>query len=267
MRPRPTKTYRRAPAWLASMNVMTPAATASLRVPHLVREDVLAEAAHGVLVLADGLEHAAPRALHHQVDDEAAHRDEHPADEHDPQLPVREEQRDRPEVEAVVAGREGVELLEAGAEAAPAVGAAEDVLERHRAEHQADDLRAGDRDDGQVIGPQVQRRDAEEQRQDGRRDEADDDAHPERQAHDGDRHGQAVAGHGHERRLAEVEQAGVAEVDVDADRGERVQHRLHADGRLDGGAENRDPVHCDPPPFSRFARGGPGCPGAGRGAR
>ena len=38
---------------------------------HLVRVDVLAEAADRVLVLADRLEHPAPRAAHQQEDDQA----------------------------------------------------------------------------------------------------------------------------------------------------------------------------------------------------
>ena len=46
---------------------------------HLVAVDVLAEGPHGVLVLADGLEDAAPRAAHEQVDEQDGQQHERPA--------------------------------------------------------------------------------------------------------------------------------------------------------------------------------------------
>ena len=55
----------------------------------------------------------------------------------------------------------------------------------------------------------------------------------------------AVGGHGEEAGLAEVQQAGVAEVHVEADRGEREHHGLHADGRLEGVDDDPGPVHVE----------------------
>src|SRR5262245_51412390 len=66
---------------------------------HLVREDVLAKAADGVLILTDPLEHPSPRTAHQQVDDQAAERDEDPADRQHPHGPIVE--ADRPD--AIVA--------------------------------------------------------------------------------------------------------------------------------------------------------------------
>ena len=84
-----------------------------------------------------------------------------------------------------------------------------------------DDLRGGDGDDRQVVGSQPQRGDTEQQRQHDGQHEADEDAEPEaagprRSTRDDHR----VAGDHHEAGLAEVQQARVAEVHVEADGGE-----------------------------------------------
>ena len=53
---------------------------------HLVGVDVLAEAAHGVLVLTDALEDATPGAPHQQEDEPAEQEREGPADDHDEEV-------------------------------------------------------------------------------------------------------------------------------------------------------------------------------------
>ena len=90
----------------------------------------------------------------------------------------------------------------------------------------ADDLPGGDRDDGQVVGPQAQRRGAEQQRQHDAGGEADEDADPQRPPVRVRRDAEAVGAGGHEADLAEVQQAGVPEVQVEADRGQGVDDRV-----------------------------------------
>lgn len=53
---------------------------------HLVDEDVLAECACGVLVLADGLEDTAPRTVRQEEHEPAQHQDESPSDDHRPEV-------------------------------------------------------------------------------------------------------------------------------------------------------------------------------------
>ena len=82
----------------------------------------------------------------------------------------------------------------------------------------------GDGDDGEVVGAQAQRRDAEDQAEDDPADEDQRDRRPQRPAVLGDRHGDGVGPDGGEAGLAEVEQAGVAEVHVEAD-GDQARSR------------------------------------------
>src|SRR5262245_61810726 len=217
---------------------------------HLVREDVLAEAAHGVLVFPDGLQHASPRALHEQVDQSARQGDQHPADGQHPQHALVEGDR----ADAVLPGAVRIEGEEVAREVLPAVRAAEHVLERDRAEDVSDDLGRGDGDDRQIVGAQAQRWNAQEQREHDGREQSDGDAEPERQMEGGHRDGEAVRGDAEERGVAEVEQPRVAELHVEPDRRERVYDGLEADGGLDRGDEDRVPIHDDQPIRSRRPR-------------
>src|SRR3954452_15431286 len=206
---------------------------------HLVGVDVLAEAADGVLVLADALEHAAPGAAHQCPHDQAAEGGEEPADEQRPEV-VGTPGHHAGDADA---GGEGVEGGEAAVEALQAVLAAEELQQRDRADGLPDDLGRGDRDDRQVVRAQPQGGHPEEQGQHGRRAETDEAAQPKRQAPRGDERGDGVAAHGHEARLAEVEQSGVPEVHVEADRGQAVDRGDRSQTLLQALAEDGVPVH------------------------
>src|SRR5690349_2096193 len=206
---------------------------------HLVGVDVLAETAHGVLVLADALEDAAPRAAHQRPRHQAAQGDQEPADQQRPEVvgPPRDDARD-----ADAAG-ERVEAREALVEALEAVLAAEVLQQRDRADRLADDLGRGDGDDREVVRAQAQRGDAERQGQEGGRPQGHHAADPERQAPRRHERRDRVAADRHEAGLAEVEQPGVAEVDVEADRGQAVDRCDRSQTLLEALAEDAVPVH------------------------
>src|SRR5918993_1038316 len=211
---------------------------------HLVRVDVLAEAAHRVLVLADGLDDAAPRAADQEEGEHARQRHERPAHQQDPGEALVELHHP----DAVLARPEGVEVEEAAGEVLQAVRATRGGVVLRGLEDDADDLAGGDGDDGQVVGPQPQRGQAEQQRQHDGGQEADGDAHGEGQLEGGDADREPVGPGGHEGHLAEVEETGVAEVHVEADGGERVDHRVLADGGGHCVLEDELPVHGQPTP-------------------
>ena len=110
----------------------------------------------------------------------------------------------------------------------------------------AQDLGGGDGDDGQVVRPEPQRGDAEEQAQHHGGADAHEQPQPQRAAlvH---RHGGAVGPHQHERHLPEVEQAGVAEVHVEPHRGQGVGGGGDADGGPQRVGEDLYEVHAAPP--------------------
>ena len=124
----------------------------------------------------------------------------------------------------------GFRLLVGAGVAGEPVGAAERVGHLDRAEGEAQDLGSGDRGDGQVVGPKPQRRHAQEDREHDRGEQRDAHCGPEREVEGHDAHRQAVGADGHEACLAEVEQPGVAEVDVQSDRSECEDDRVGAQG-------------------------------------
>ena len=83
----------------------------------------------------------------------------------------------------------------------------------------------------------------EQQGQDERGQQADDQAHPERELEGRDHDGHAVAGGSEEGRLAEVEQTGVPELHVEADGGQAVRDRDGAERVGDRCGEDEFPVH------------------------
>jgi hypothetical protein len=255
---------------------------------HLDREDVLAEAAHRVLVLADATQRPAPRAPDQQRDQDQGDGHQQPGDDGEPpaldpgvllghgsqeedaegrhhdqagerdppsgtgeraerattDLDRRDDQSDDDEppdqphpggaagdVAVVEAEDRRVAVTEEGharersavAAAGDALRAAGEVEERLVADRAADvshDLRGRDGHDRQVVASELQRWYAEHEREDERQQQPDD--HREEERHvlgDGDR--EAVGAEQHERGLADVEQAGVAEVDVEPDHGDR----------------------------------------------
>src|SRR5215204_13785 len=188
---------------------------------HLVGVDVLAQAPNGVLVFADRLDHPAPRAAHERPDHQAGDYHQGPADGQHPGVAGVELERWDSDPVAI-----GVQIVEVVAEARQAAGASEGLPEGHGTEDQPDDLGSRDRDDGEIVGTQPQRRYAEQQGEDDDACEAHQHAEPERQAERGDDGGHAIGGDSHESGLAEVQQSGIAEVHVEADRGQCVHDRL-----------------------------------------
>ena len=128
---------------------------------HLEGDDVLAERPGGVLVLADALQHATPRAAHQRPDEQARSTatSDQPSDHHEQSVAV---ERLRAELEPVVVDPR-VEVLEE-ARSSPVLPSRPtgEPREPRRVEEVADDLGGGDRDDRQVVGAQAQRREAEQ---------------------------------------------------------------------------------------------------------
>ena len=222
--------------------------------------------AYGVLVLADRLEDPAPRAAHECPGHQAHQRDERPADHHHPEVvgrPAHQGADLHRLVERVVGAERLGERLEA-------VLAAEVLQEADRAHHLSHDLGGRDRHDREVVGAQPQRGHTEQERQQRGHEEAGGDAEPEAQAPRGHERGHRVATDRHEGGLAEVEQSGVAELDVEADRREAVDHGGRADGLLQGVTQQSHEIHVVlPPTRSALAdRGcladGPAAPGSAR---
>ncbi len=119
---------------------------------HLVGEDVLAQGAHRVLVLADAAQDAAPRAAHHGPDQQDGERQQDDADDDRPQLVLVE----LPRAEAVLPVGDRVRRLEVTGVAVQAVGGAGDLLEGHGEQQQAQHLGRGDGDDREVVTAQSQ---------------------------------------------------------------------------------------------------------------
>ena len=100
-----------------------------------------------------------------------------------------------------------------------------------------DDLRERDRRDRQVIGQQAKRREPDQQTEQHRRADRQERGGPQRQValdHQ-DRH--RVRGDRHERRVAEIQQARVAELQLQAQGEDRVDPCLDPDERPEGGVE------------------------------
>ncbi|MBG9885490.1 hypothetical protein ABE10_02580, partial [Bacillus toyonensis] len=212
---------------------------------HLEGEDVLAERAHRVLVLSDALEHPAPGAAHERPDEDDDDRQHDQAEHAVPQVRLVV----RPRAEAVGAGRERVDLPESGAVAGEASGRVRPLLEQLGEEEEPDDLGGRDRRDREVVGPQTQRRDAEDERERGAGEKADEHAQPPGEAEAQHRDRIAVAADGHERRHAEVQQARVAEVHRETCRGQRIGDRDRAEQVGGGVAEDGSEVHASAQPF------------------
>ncbi len=147
------------------------------------------------------------------------------------------------------------------------LGAARDVGQRGRPSDHADDLGGGDRDDREVVAPpQLEGREAEQQREHHRQRDRDDEREPQRRALHG-RDGEPVRAQQHEAGLAHVDQAREPEVDVQADRGERVRDRGRAQHLVEDVGEELSEVHERRPPASRCARRARGCPAAAAAGR
>jgi hypothetical protein len=107
-------------------------------------------------------------------------------------------------------------------DAADAVGALGPLVEVQ--EDDRDDLAEAKGDDGEVVAPQPQRRRAEQDAEQRRRERPDDDQDDERQVQPGERGGPVrirIRADREEGRVAEVEEAGEADDDVET---ERQQH-------------------------------------------
>ena len=176
------------------------------------------------------------------------------------------------EQQVVVLDR-AVEAEAAESERVDAGDALRAVGDVHRArqvvEEDADDLAEAERDDGEVVAAQLERRRAEqhaEQRGDRRADRQD---HPERQVQAELRAGEQrvdVGADGVERDVAEVEQAGEADDDVQAQREHDVEDREVRDAHP-GGADLRQCERQQRRARGRSARLRPRSARAGRACR
>ena len=200
-------------------------------------EWVLAERGSCVLVVANRLEQAAPRRPHGELDQRQEGECDRPDDEQHHDVLVRDAEA----------------AAEPGGEAHPlavVLGGLVDSGERDRALRAArqpvlvggdvaDDLSEGDRDDREVVGSQAKRRQPDEDPGERRRDDAEQAGEPHRHPllHGEDRH--RVRADRHESDLPEVEQAGEAELDLEAEREERVDPRDDADEGPEVDAEDR----------------------------
>jgi hypothetical protein len=121
---------------------------------------------------------------------------------------------------------ERVPVLEAVREPVDPVRPAGDVAEGRRAHDQSDDLTDRDGDDREIVGSESQRRQTQQDPEHHAGEQSDDDPDPERCADRGGGDSHAVGTGGHEGHLTEVEQAGVAEVQIQADRRKSEDDRL-----------------------------------------
>ena len=211
-----------------------------MRALHLERDHVLAQRPGRVLVLADALQYATPRAAHQRPDQHADHRDHRPAEHHHEQSVAVEHLL--ADVEAIVVDPR-VEVLEEPGPALLAIAATREPREPRRVDEVTDDLGRGDRDDRQVVGPQPQCWKTEEQGEGDRGDEDDRQGGVPRPVVLGDRDGEGVGPHGGESGLAEVEQAGVSDVDVEAHGDQAVRRSGSVDRRVQRVPEDQFPIH------------------------
>ena len=135
------------------------------------------------------------------------------------------------------------EIVERVGELADAFGRAGDRLHLAPAHEEPDGLGRGDGDDGQVVHAEAQRGHAEDQRQDDRVDDAE--GHTEREVplEVGHRDTESVGAGGHEADLAEVQQAGIAELHVQTHRSEGEHQHLDTEHVRHGAFEDESPVH------------------------
>ena len=120
-----------------------------------------------------------------------------------------------------------------------AAGQAEERLVADRAADVPHDLGRGDGHDREVVTPELQGRDTQDQREQERQAQTHDHPHQQGTESQGvdpqrgdaflDRDRETVRAEQHERRLADVEQAGEAEVDVEPDHRDRDGGRLRRD--------------------------------------
>src|ERR671919_349259 len=205
---------------------------------HLVAEHVLAQAAGHVLVLPDRPDDPPPRAADQPVDQERAQAHEQPAHDQAEELGGRVA-----EVAEVEAAGERVEVPEVLAHVLQPERPAGEVGGRPRPGHEAQDLRGGDGHDGEVVGPQPQRRQTQQEREDHRQGDGQRDPGPHRQAPGVDGHPDAEGAEQHEPDLTEVVQTGVAEVEIEADRQQCEDRRLGAERGAGGVADDVGEVH------------------------
>ena len=207
---------------------------------HLEGEHVLAEGTGGVLVLADAPQHATPRAAHQRPDERGDECRQAPADDHHEQPVAVDRLRAHVEAGGVV---DRVEVFEERRPSVAPVGAARQPREARRVQEEADDLGDRDRDDGEVVGAKPQRRQAECERQQHRAHEHERQGPVPRPAVRDDRNGEGVGPDRREAGLAEVQQTGVADVDVESGGDDAVAGRRRTDGGVQGVPEDQVPVH------------------------
>ena len=184
----------------------------------------------GVLVLANGADDAAPGAAYQEEHERGGERDQDPADDHDPELVGGVAEGADP----VATLHDRVEGVEAARDRLQAEGPARDLGGGGGADQQAQDLGGGERGDGEVFLAQAQGGETEHEGEDDAEPQPEGDAEPERAAPGRDGDGGAVGGHHHEGDLAEVEQAGVAEMEVEADHEQREDRGLRAEAGAAG---------------------------------
>ena len=136
-----------------------------------------------------------------------------------------------------------------------ALRATENVLEGDRAHGEADELAEGDRHDGEIVGPQAQGRNTQNERDHESNDDAHDDGQPQAEVKGEDDDAHRVRARGDERHLTEVQQPGVPELDVEADGCQAVDDRLNTNSLCEGLGEDETPIHVSPP--ARVCRGCP----------
>jgi hypothetical protein len=98
-----------------------------------------------------------------------------------------------------------------------------------------------------VVCPQSRGGDAHDERDDGGHHNAYPDRQPQAQIEGEHDNADRVRAGCHEGDLPEVQQSGVAELDVEADGGQAIDDRLDADGLGEGLCEDETPIHVTHP--------------------
>ena len=150
--------------------------------------------------------------------------------------------------------RDRVEGVEAACDRLQAEGPARDIGSGRGADQQAQDLGGGERGDGEVFLAQAHGGDAEHDGKDDAEPQPEEDAEPERAApgRDGDRG--AVGAQHHESHLTKVEQAGVAEMEVQTDHEQGEDRGLGAEARTAGVPQDDVELHRYPTRSRRPSR-------------